>query len=135
MKKNFKSTNELLGCYISNRWNGSSSIWKVTKATPKTVELTEVEWHYDEEDPSDDPTWINARINFDENGNPIFKHVMNSVALGHPEIRKVVKHVKFDKDGYILQIPDIVWSGAGSMNVVALNDEEAKSYKFSQYWG
>lgn len=131
MKKNFRSTQELVGTYIENRWNSMSSIFKVTKASPKTIELTEVEWNTVG---SEDPVTKIAKIAFDENGNPVFRNKMNSVALGHPEVRKVRKQVKFDNDGYILQIPDIDWDGYGATKVVALNDEEAKNYSFTQYW-
>lgn len=132
MRLNFKSTKELLGTYIENRWNSMSSIFKVTKATPKTIELTEVKW---ETVGAEDLVTRIAKLVFDKDGNPVYSYKMNSVALGHPEVRKVRKQVKFDNDGYILQIPDIDWDGFGTTKVVALNDEEAKNYSFTQYWG
>lgn len=132
MKTSFKSTKELLGAYIENRWNSMSSIFKVTKATPKTVELTEVDWDIIG---SEDPVTKIAKISFDKDGNPVFRHVRNSALAGEPKIRTVKKQVKFDNDGYILQLSDVDWSGYGTMLVAALNDDEAKKYTFTQYWG
>lgn len=106
MKYNFRSTKELAGCYIASSWNGMRDIYKVTKYTPKSIELTEVKWRGDLERCSDDPTWRPCKIKFNDS-NPVFETVLGE--NGKPEAHKVKKIVKFDEDDYIKKTKD--WLG------------------------
>lgn len=119
MKANFKSTKELVGCFIAARYNNFSNIYKVIDCTPKMIELVECEWEGTFED--SDPTYKTCHIKFDGD-----KAIL---------VRKPFKKmVGFDKEGFVT-LKDFAWDGLGHTFVVALNNEEAKKYEFSQYWG
>lgn len=130
MKYRFKTTKELEGCYLASVWNGMRDIYKVTKTTPKSIELTEVSWCSDSEKCWNDPTWKPCKILF-ENNKPVFVYLLDK--NGKHGLNKVRKIVKFDEVGCIKMLK-ISWCGQGFSEVIAKNDEEAKNYKFKQYW-
>lgn len=130
MRYCFKSTKELEGCYLASGWNGMRDIYKVTKSTPKSIELTEVSICGDANSCRPDPTYRPCRIEF-KNGKPIFFKFWKDGEYKPHVLRKIVK---FDKDGYIKMLR-IGWNEQGFSEVIAKNDEEAENYKFEQYWG
>lgn len=133
---NFKSTKELVGCYLASRWNGMSNIWKVVKSTPKTVTLTEIKWVGDPDADHSDPIWKPCKISFIGNSNePELERKQDWYAPGKMRLVENTKKkvVKFGDDGLIQQF-HIGWDNQDAVSVVARNDEEAKSYRFLQYW-
>lgn len=118
MKTGYKSTKDLIGTYIAARYNSFSNIYKVVDATPKSIELRECEWEGKFEE---DPTWKNCHIKF-ENNKPKVKGGFFK------------KRVGFDDEGFVT-LKDFAWNGSGKVYIVAQNDEEAKNYEFTQYWG
>lgn len=106
-------------------------IYKVTKTTPKSVELTEVSICGDVDSCRPDPTYRPCEIKF-ENNKPVFGTILGK--NGKTEDHKVKKIIKFDETGFIKMFK-IGWESQGLTTVIAKNDEEAKLYKFEQYWG
>lgn len=101
MRHTFKNTKELEECYLASVWHGMRDIYKVTKTTPKGIELTEVNWCSDSERCMDDPTWKPCKIKF-ENDKPVFETVLDENRK--PKVHKMRKIVKFDKDGFIKMV-------------------------------
>lgn len=118
-RTSFKSTKELVGCYIAAEYNNFSNIYKVVDCTPKMIELRECDW--DGVFENDDPTYKTCHIKFDDD---------KAVLVG----KLFKKRVDFDEEGFVI-LKDFAWNGCGHVFVVALNDKEAKKYEFSQYWG
>lgn len=134
MERGFKSTNELIGAYIASRWNGMSDFYKVTKATPKTIELTEVQWEDDDDAKPEDPTWKACKLRFRDH-KPVFALKSCSAAQleDKDRLKTVKKHVKFTSDGDVC-ISHIGWDNQDDVFIIAMDDEEAENYKFKQYW-
>lgn len=134
MTMQFKSTSNLIGAYLSSSWNGMRDIYKVTAATPKTVTLTKIKWTGDPDGDHSDPTWKPCKIAFNSNQPAL------ELKQTWPEPGKMVevedvrkKVVKFDEEGFI-KMPHIGWSNQDIVDVIAMNDEEAKNFRFSQWW-
>lgn len=129
-ERTFKSTDELVGTYISSRWNGMSDIYKVVGATPKGLKLEECE--LDSLGIEDgDPTWLKFKIAFDENGCLKTKKLTaytkvdgSYVKTEQPNV--ITKRVRLSQNGEIL-MPKIGWDGCGSTSVIAMDDAEAKN--------
>lgn len=136
MNMQFKSTKELLGAYISSSWGGMRDIYKVIAVTPKTITLTKIKWTGDPDGDHSDPTWKPCKIKFlDGLSKPEVEmkedwYEPGKMRLVRNDIKKVVK---FDDDGFIL-MPHIGWSNQDVVSVIAMNDEEAKSFRFNQWW-
>lgn len=119
METNFRTTRDLVGKYLQCSWNGMSDFYKVVGYSYKSVVVQEVNWVVVE---AENPTSMIAKIDFINN---------------EPNFIKKPHRCMVDKtaDGYIKIKKSPNYDGCASVKICALNDEEAKRVRVSQYWG
>lgn len=135
-----KKPKDIVGKWITCTWNGMQDVYKVLKATDKTVTLQEYMWTTVSPLPGEtaygNPTWCTTVIKQDASGfvkqtKPKFFKNKEGKLCTEAVPNVIQKRVHYVDNGFTMKTS---WNGFGFWHVIANNDEEAKKLRWSTFW-